>query len=393
MLTASSDANLVDTVKYLLDHGADAAALNPDGKTALDIARLRGATPIVDLLVKAGAKTGEASSDSTPIPRPAISIQAAIERSIPLLQKTDSIFTQKAGCVSCHHTVLTADTVAAARENGFRVDEQINSNQRRNIAGYLELWRERALQGVGIPGETTTVSTILLGLDAENYKPDCLTDAFARFLLSRQMQDGRFLSFGHRPPLESSEIAVTATSLRSLAVYAPKAQHVTYQLAVKRATDWLLKAQPETTEDRTFQILGLEWGGVSTKTEIVRKSVQDLVRQQHPDGGWSQLPTLSSDAFATGQVLVALRHVGGLKMNDRAYRRGIEFLLKTQLEDGSWYVRSRSIPLQPYFESGFPHGHNQWISTAATNWATTALALTGRSQFWRDAPRRATNPN
>jgi len=47
--------------------------------------------------------------------------------------------------------------------------------------------------------------------------------------------------------------------------------------------------------------------------------------------------------------------------------------LKTQLEDGSWFVQSRSFPIQKYFESGFPHGRNQFISAAATSWATIAL--------------------
>jgi uncharacterized protein (TIGR03067 family) len=50
--------------------------------------------------------------------------------------------------------------------------------------------------------------------------------------------------------------------------------------------------------------------------------------------------------------------------------------LKTQQEDGSWLVRSRSKPFQPYYESGFPHGKDQFISSAASAWATTALALT-----------------
>ncbi len=45
------------------------------------------------------------------------------------------------------------------------------------------------------------------------------------------------------------------------------------------------------------------------------------------------------------------RHPG-----DPAFKRGVEFLLRTQLEDGSWLVRSRSVPIQAYFESGFPHG-------------------------------------
>ena len=55
------------------------------------------------------------------------------------------------------------------------------------------------------------------------------------------------------------------------------------------------------------------------------------------------------------------------------YQRGVRFLSNTQNEDGSWYVRSRAVPLQPYFESDFPHGHDQWISACATNWATVAL--------------------
>jgi hypothetical protein len=38
-------------------------------------------------------------------------------------------------------------------------------------------------------------------------------------------------------------------------------------------------------------------------------------------------------------------------------------------------VRSRSRPFQVYFESGFPYGKDQFISLAASGWATTALAL------------------
>jgi hypothetical protein len=52
------------------------------------------------------------------------------------------------------------------------------------------------------------------------------------------------------------------------------------------------------------------------------------------------------------------------------------FLLKTQLADGSWFVKSRSETFQPYFESGFPHGNDHWISAAGTSWAVTAFALT-----------------
>jgi hypothetical protein len=52
----------------------------------------------------------------------------------------------------------------------------------------------------------------------------------------------------------------------------------------------------------------------------------------------------------------------------------VEYLLKTQLDDGSWHVASRAVKFQPYFQSGFPHDHDQWISASATAWATMALS-------------------
>jgi N-acyl-D-amino-acid deacylase len=74
-----------------------------------------------------------------------------------------------------------------------------------------------------------------------------------------------------------------------------------------------------------------------------------------------------------GQALTALAESGLIRPDDPVYRKGVRFLLETQLDDGSWHVRSRAIPVQPYFDSEFPHGKDQFISAAATNWATIAL--------------------
>jgi len=96
---------------------------------------------------------------------------------------------------------------------------------------------------------------------------------------------------------------------------------------------------------------------------------------QQRDGGWSQREGLDTDAYATGQALYALHMAGALSSTDPIFRRGVDYLIKAQQDDGSWYVRSRSVKFQPYFESGFPYGHDQWISAAGTNWAALALTL------------------
>ena len=54
------------------------------------------------------------------------------------------------------------------------------------------------------------------------------------------------------------------------------------------------------------------------------------------------------------ESLVSL-HAAGRDVSGDVYRRGVAFLLRTQFADGSWLVRSRSFPVQPRKESGFPH--------------------------------------
>jgi hypothetical protein len=96
---------------------------------------------------------------------------------------------------------------------------------------------------------------------------------------------------------------------------------------------------------------------------------------QRPDDGWSQLAGTESDAYATGQALYALHIAGRMAASDPVYRKGVDYLLRTQAADGTWRVQTRSIWLQPYFESGFPYGRDRFISTAGTAWAAMALAV------------------
>jgi ankyrin repeat protein len=371
MLAVSSDDVPVETLEVLIGLGVDINGISSDGKTALDFAQQVGRQPVVDLLKKFGAKPGRKVVQASVQPKPATSVRAAVERSLPLLQRADVMFIRKSGCVSCHNNSLTAMTVAAAREAGIPVDEKIARSQRNEIGVYLEAWRERVLQGMGVPGDSNTVNYLLVGLAADGYPADAATDAMARYLKNDQMPDGRWRLIANRPPLESSEFDVAALSMRAIQIYAPKALRTEYEKSVWRTADWLRSAKPKSTADRAGQILGLTWAGDSK--DSLKKLATQLLAEQQADGGWSQLPNMASDAFATGQVLSALHLSGAVSATDPAYQRGVKYLLSTQLEDGSWHVRTRAIPFQPHFEGGFPHGRDQWISSAATNWAVMAL--------------------
>jgi hypothetical protein len=71
-------------------------------------------------------------------------------------------------------------------------------------------------------------------------------------------------------------------------------------------------------------------------------------------------------AGLTGKALYALR-VSGQSAKRRVYDKDVSYLLRTQLDDGTWFVRSRAFGFQPYSESGFPHGVDQFISASATS--------------------------
>jgi hypothetical protein len=195
-----------------------------------------------------------------------------------------------------------------------------------------------------------------------------------RLLRLTQRADGHWPSV-YRPPSEASEFTATALSLRGIQLYGTPRFRAADDRAVRAAATWLANSTPRATEDYAFRVFGLTWAAADVA--VRRSALRDLVAPQSGDGGWAQLPSLTSDAYATGQSLAALAEAG-MSPTDPVYRRGVRYLLDTQLPDGSWLVKSRAHATQAYFETGFPHGANQFISAAATNWATQALVLASR---------------
>jgi hypothetical protein len=177
---------------------------------------------------------------------------------------------------------------------------------------------------------------------------------------------------GSRPPIEDGDFASAALGIRALSVYGPPGRTETPE-RIQRARNWLLRAVPLTADDRNMQLLGLHWAGA--EEQVLQKLSRDILGRQRADGGWAQRSELESDAYGTGQTLFALREAAGASPKDAAYQKGVKYLLATQHGDGSWFVRSRAAKIQPYFESGFPYGPDQWISAMATGWATAALAI------------------
>jgi hypothetical protein len=178
-----------------------------------------------------------------------------------------------------------------------------------------------------------------------------------------------------RLPSEGSKFTNAALALTALRHYADAKGERKDRIdaAYRKGVDWLLRGKPADTEDRVFHLRGL----VAAKADAgrIRSARDELAEQQQPDGSWRQVPSHPGDAYATGSVLNALQ-IAGLQPDARIYRKGVAFLLRTQTPEGAWIVRTRSKPVQKFFDNGDPGGDSQFISFLATGWATLALLET-----------------
>ena len=372
LLAAISESITPDLLQEFIRRGAKLQRRSADGRNALDHALRVGRQPIIEVFTRAGL----IATRATP-PAPAYvtgnTARAAVTRALPLLQRSGSTSYARSGCVSCHNNLMTAMTVATARTRGFAVDEARVREADAIMATDLAAMREQSLQGVFAPGGgATTTGYLLMAVAASGQRADLSTDALVRLLRRSQRSDGHWRTVV-RPPLEASEFTATAVSLRGLQLFGD-AGDAENRDAIAAARQWLESSAPVNTEDHVYRLFGLAWADSPAAQR--RAAITQLLGLQRADGGWAQLPSRSSDAYATGAALMALATAGSA--NTAAWRRGVRFLLDTQLADGSWLVRSRAQPSQSYFESGFPHGEDQFISAAATNWATQVLMLAAR---------------
>jgi hypothetical protein len=194
-----------------------------------------------------------------------------------------------------------------------------------------------------------------------------------------QQPDGSWVGSAGRPPIFNTPEVVT--SLLDLAAkervpmqnrkQPVKAATLSLPPAAYAKTDtWLDKNKA----DESHQALVLRLWREAQSPEPQRNATaaaltKRLFALQRPDGGWRQVEGYESDAFATGQTMVAL-HKAGVALEDRVVQKAIGFLAKNQRENGSWPMNSRPNPA-----NGQSASNLNPITYAATAWATMGLAM------------------
>ncbi len=301
-------------------------------------------------------------------------VRSAIAKAIPQLEAGAAGSAKQRTCFTCHNQAMPILALVEARRRGFAIDEDNLQVQIKHTAEHLQRGRKQYLDGRGQGGKVITAGYALWALEDSGWAPDETTAAVTHFLLAYQNDKDHWSHPGNRPPSSGSDFTTSYVALRGLSAFGTAEQKSKIAERTKQVGQWLLSESPRDTEDRVFRLLALEY--IDAPDEVVRAAISDLIDSQRSDGGWSQTAEMESDAYATGTVLVALLRAGAVVADDPVVQRATKYLLDTQLEDGTWHVVSRAKPFQTYFESGFPHGKDQFISIAASSWATLGLLLT-----------------
>lgn len=373
MVAASAEDQNMEVIEALLDGGAAVNARDNLKRTALDWALMQGESEASRLLVKRGAVLGEWSPQTIARTAQPLPLREAVNVAVRQLAKSGPQSFERTRCISCHHQSLPAVAIHLAAEQGVPVETAVRNHGREATLAMWAPSRENFHMGnCSIFGFLGNVSYGMLALAEEAVKPNATTDAAASCLSSLQWPDGRWEGTDMRVPLSGrTPFVYTALAVRALDTYAVPARRAETAESIAKARAFLQNNTARDTQGESFRLLGLIWSK-APRPDIDRQAKR-LLALQGRDGGWSQRPSMAPDAYATGQALYAL-NASGLKATNAVYSRGVAFLLRTQLDDGTWLLRSRTLGFQPYFETGFPHGRDQFISAAATSWAAIALA-------------------
>jgi len=373
MLAAGSDAMNADIVTLLLAKGADTSFSADYDETALVLASRRGNTAVARLL--GGVPKDRVTRESAVTAHKVADVGSAakaIETALPLLEKQSHNFIRIGGCNSCHAQDLVSAAVAIARDRGIPAPHEIPQLPQSMMPSPERIMDLNVVAVAGVAWE-------LFDFGMNRMPKTPFTDAVVRHIKAMQTPAGNWsTNEARRPPMASGDFQAAALSIYSLQKYGSDSDKADTDAVIAKAVRWLESAKPETSQDRAFHLLGLAWGHASPAS--IKSAARGLAFLQRADGGWSQLPQMVSDSYATGQALYALNEAGKMAASNPVYRKGVDYLLRTQAADGSWHVETRAIWLQPYFESGFPYGRDQFISAAGTAWAIMALTPAAQTQ-------------
>jgi hypothetical protein len=310
-------------------------------------------------VVSGAARAGEAAP-------PAPQIRATVVKALPFLEKEGVKWHEDKTCLSCHHIPFMTWSHLDASRRGLSVDQ----HKLKEWLGWCVEWAE--------PKGGDDVLAELLVFFPRGVVP--APEGHKRFeslpeqIIKKQKPDGSWQASGQFrgekwPAKEADEVT---TMLMLLGLDTPWADAAKTAPAREKAQAWLkVNDAPQATRSLTMRLWFDHRMGDTGRKEAL---TQRLLSQQKPDGGWSwRIDLEGSDPIATGEVLYVLGAIGSPTWDDPSRARAVEYLVKTQREDGSWYQDHKRISANIRKEPAKIAAIDYIYSYYASGWATMGL--------------------
>jgi hypothetical protein len=310
-------------------------------------------------------------------------IQQTVDRAVPYLQAESASWLSTRVCAACHHAGMPFWALSEADRQGYAIDKKYLADKFESLLGSKDKLLASKIfpdptappdprpQGRGLNMGLPFLAVAARSLPSLSEGQKQSMKLIADEIVQKQQIDGSWEFFAtlRRPPINESQTTDAAWIIMALEGEMGSDASESHRPALQKAIAWLDAAKPsDLHQDKALKVLlGARAG---KPRETMQATIDELLALQRADGGWSQtVPEPKSDAFATGQTLYVLSLVGYTAERPEI-KRGIDFLVATQLPDGSWPMISRSTP------DGSPGSSKLLtpINCASASWATLGLA-------------------
>lgn len=272
-------------------------------------------------------------------------VREAAQRGITFLARSTAAWQQQHQCYGCHVQAVTLEGLAVGKHNQYEVPSKELSVI---LEGVLHS-KGGARTAGGLSQETYPRTARAFGGVAfaryDQYVDSKLRDdmlKLARTLLEYQQKDGSVQGDHEGPPVSIGVMQATYQAMQTWRqAYARTADDAwlapirrAEEFIAQKAASWEGNPKGVYLQDVNYALMGLTAAGASRSEDVAGKVARYLVSLQQQDGGWG-FTAGTSDPFATGQTVYALRQAGFTE-EDSPVARGIKWLVSHQKKNGGW---------------------------------------------------------
>ncbi len=298
-----------------------------------------------------------------------IHFRQSAEKGLTWLAGASQQWTREHNCFGCHVQAVTMEALTTGRHNQYDVRPS-------DVEAMV-----RALQlGVTAGGHVTGVA--FQGSAWARYdqwvddKQTAQLLKYATELAALQSKDnGSVRDDDARLPVTGGTMQTTYQALQTWRQAFARTADQKWLPPMRKAEGYLAgvaegfkDGQQPYLQDVNFALLGLVAAGVGSTEKPSLRLQHLLLARQNQDGGWGLDPK-SSDAFATGQTLYALK-LAGYSETDPALQRGMKFLVEHQDKNGMWKTYKSN-------QGGAEKGETMWAVLGLVSVDVMSVAVKG----------------